>query len=229
MAKTLKMLRYISVSFFLLVVFPLIGQTQKGTWKPARGFTVGVNLAGVINKAINNDRSGLSVVSRISVSNQWLLLAEAGYENVLVEKSEYNYSSNGSFLKAGFEYDVFSNKEVGSNDNLLFGLHYGFALQEQGSSRYVIENGYWGDFNGQIATHTVNTHWIELSAGPRVELFKNFYMGWTLQMQVALFRANPEVLAPYLTPGYGYGDNKINAGFSFNLEYMIPWKKAGIE
>jgi hypothetical protein len=229
MVKTLKMLRYISISLLLLVLAPLKGQIKEQKWVPTRGFTIGVNLAGPINQAIDNHRGGISFLSRIWVRDQWLLMAEAGFESVLVNNSVYNYASNGTFLKAGLEYDVFKNKEPWSNDNMLFGLHYGYALQEHGASAFYIQNGYWGNYTGKTDPYLTGTHWIELSGGPRVELFKNVYLGWTLQLKLALFRNNSEKLAPYLVPGFGNGDNSVNGGFSFSLEYMIPWKQGGME
>ncbi len=229
MVKILRMLRYIFISLFFVGLFPLKGQTETGKWEPSRGFSLGVNVSGPINRIFDKDRSGISFISRMSVKNQLIFLAEAGYENISFENSRYNYSSNGSFLKAGLEYDVFGEKELGSNDNLLFGLHYGFALQEHSSSQFVIENVYWGDYSGHKGAYTTSTHWIELSGGPRMELFKNFYMGWVFQIKVALYRNNPDILLPYLIPGFGNGDNSINAGFSYTLEYMIPWKKGRVK
>ncbi len=225
MAKMLKMLRYIFISLFLGAGIVAGAQVQKEKWQPSKGFTLGVNLAGPVNKAFDKSRSGISFLSRMSVKDQMIFLAEAGYENVSFSKKRYHYTSNGTFLKAGLEYDVFKEKEAGSNDNLLFGLHYGYALQEQSASYFIIENGYWDDYTGSIGTNTVNTHWIELTGGPRMELFKNFYMAWTFHLKVAIYRDNPNILAPYLIPGFGNGDNRLNAGFSYTMEYLIPWKK----
>ncbi len=229
MAKTLKMLRYLFISFFLFVLLQVKGQTKSANWEPSQGITVGVNLAGPINKVFNNYRTGLSFLTRISVKEKILFLGEAGYEKVFFEEEKYHYSSNGTFLKAGFEYDVLGVKEAGSNDNLLFGLHYGLAIQEHGAPHFMIENGYWNIYTGDIGIYTVNTHWLEISGGPRMELFKNLYLGWTFQIKVSIINDNPDILSPYFIPGFGNGDNRINAGFSYYVEYMIPWKKAGLK
>jgi hypothetical protein len=227
MEKPLKMLRYICISLFLLWSASVAyGQVADAEIATSKGFTVGVNLAGPINKLFDDGRSGISFLSRMSLKSPYSLLAEVGYENVLFENSKYSYSSNGTFFKAGVEYDVFAGKAMGSNDNLLFGLHYGYAIQEQEASSFTIENSYWGDYHGDLGVYTVNTHWLELSGGPRMELFKNFYMGWTLQLKLAVYRDNPDILSPYLIPGFGNGDNRINLGFSYSVEYLIPWNKS---
>lgn len=221
------MLRYIFISLFLLgSVLLTNGQVAEADLAAPKGFTLGVNLAGPINKLFDEGRSGISFVSRMSIKLPYSLLAEVGYENVLFENSKYRYSSNGTFFKAGVEYDVFAGKGLGSNDNLLFGMHYGYALQTQEAASFTIENSYWGDYHGDLGLYTVNTHWVELSGGPRMEIFKNFYMGWTLQLKLAVYRDNSNILSPYLVPGFGNGDNRINLGFSYSVEYLIPWDKS---
>lgn len=229
MVKVLKMLRYIFISIFIVNLVPLMGQEKSSNWEPAQGFTLGVNLAGPVNSFFNDETSGISFVSRMSIKKQLLFMAEAGYEKTSFEKSNYHYNSDGTFLKVGIEYDAFKEKEVGRNDNLLFGLHYGFAFQEQSCPQYVIENGYWGNYTGSLGSSSVNTHWIEVSAGPRMELFKNFYMAWAFRVRIALLRDYPNELSPYQVPGFGNGDNMVNLGFSYTVEYMIPWKKAKVK
>ncbi len=122
-------------------------------------------------------------------------------------------------------YDFFSVDEKGNNDNIFIGLNYGFALQEHRAGGYTISNGYWDDFRDSESAYVLNTHWLEVSAGPRTELLNNLYMGWTVNLRVKILQNNPEELQPYSVPGFGSGDNAVNMGFSYVIEYMIPWKK----
>jgi hypothetical protein len=54
-------------------------------------------------------------------------------------------------------------------------------------------------------------------------------MGWTLNLRIKLFENNSRVLEPYSIPGYGNGDNNINPGFSYVIEYFIPWGKNPVQ
>jgi hypothetical protein len=128
------------------------------------------------------------------------------------------------------EYDLLKikKKEVGRNDNLLVGAFYGYAVQQHSSPRYLIRNDYWNDFSGNFTKNTVNTHWLEVSLGPRAEMFKNFFLSWSLHILFTVYQNNNGLMDPYLIPGYGNGMNKVNASFSYNIEYLIPWKKEKI-
>ncbi len=219
------MLRYIFISTLLLVSISVRPQLVQERMETSRGFTLGVNLAGPINKLFDTDRTGFSFLTRINLKENLFFIGEAGFENVNFEKTAYHYDSNGTFIRLGAELDVLPERKEGSNDNLLIGLQYGFALQEQVASYYFVENGYWDDYSGRMGANTINTHWVELSAGPRAELFKNFYLSWNLHIRVKVANNNTSLLEPYIVPGFGSGDNRLNAGFSYVLEYMIPWNR----
>jgi hypothetical protein len=225
MAKILKMLRYIFISTLLLLSLSARSQLIQEAKETAQGFTLGVNLAGPVNKLFDKDRTGFSFLTRINIQEDLFFIGEAGYENVNFEKTAYHYDSNGTFIRIGAEMDVLPAKEEGSNDNLLIGLQYGFALQEQVATHFFVENGYWDDYSGRMGANTINTHWIELSGGPRAELFNNFYISWNLHIRVSVANSNTSMLEPYIVPGFGSGDKRLNAGFSYVLEYMIPWNR----
>ena len=225
-----RMSRYLFISLLLFSCSGLWSQEitknfLRGTISRPQGISVGVNLAGPINKIIDGDRTGFSLISRFNLTDIILFKAEAGYENVSFEKDSYHYNSNGSFIKLGLERDILPKKEEGSRDNILVGLHYGFALQEQGSDYCLIENGYWNDYSGRIGSNTLKSHWLELSVGPRAEVFKNFYMNWNLHLRLSIADSNTSLLEPYIVPGFGAGDKNFVLGFSYTIEYLIPWKK----
>jgi hypothetical protein len=234
MGNQLKILSFIFISFLL---FPGLLRSQESEREiksnkavQVQGITLGINLEGPIGRFFDTDRSAFSAVTHINLSPGWFFRGEAGFENLVFsseneEERNYSYESNGSFLKAGMLYDFFSVDEKGNNDNILVGLNYGFALQEHRAGDYTIQNGYWEDFHGSESFYVLNTHWLEVSAGPRTELLKNLYMGWTVNLRVKILQNNAEELQPYSVPGFGSGDNTVNVGFSYVIEYMIPWKK----
>ncbi len=228
-----KILSFIFISLFLVPCLVKGQDSKKDSEskrdKQVQGITVGINFEGPIGRFFDTDRSAFSAVTHINVSPGLFFRGEAGFENLVFsaeneEDRNYSYESNGSFLKAGMLYDFFSVDEKGNNDNIFVGLNYGFALQEHRAGNYIIPNGYWADYHGSESAYFLNTHWLEVFAGPRTELLKNLYMGWTVNLRVKVLQNNPEVLQPYSIPGFGSGDNTVNVGFSYVIEYMIPWK-----
>ena len=225
MMKISRILKYLFISFLFLIPLNINGQNNE-EWFPSQGFTLGVNLAGPFTTIINNERNGFSFLTRISVKDQFNLYGELGFENVNFEKPEYHYNSNGSFFKLGLERNILKTAEAGRIDNLLVGAFYGFAVQQHGASRIFIPNGYWDNHAGRMGAYAMSSHWFEISGGPRMELFKNFFVGWSMHLRILIYRNNSNIMDPYLIPGYGNGGNVVNASFSYNIEYMIPWKKA---
>lgn len=231
MVKVPKILRYIFISLFLPVAL-LNAQEERNAKEPADvvtpGFTLGLNLEGPVYYFFDRDKVAFSAVTHIELAPNWFFRGEAGFENLTfsaenIEKRNYAYQSNGSFFKAGILYDFFNIEEAGNNDNVFVGLNYGFALQEHGASRFTIENSYWDNYQGSLNKYVIGTHWLEISAGPRTELVKNLYMGWTINLRIKMLQNNRQVLEPYSIPGYGKGDSNLNAGFSYVIEYFFPW------
>jgi hypothetical protein len=231
MEKPSRILSFIFISLFLFSSFL---EAQKREEKKLNegplGLTLGVNLEGPIGRFFDSDKSAFSAIMHIKFAPDWFFRGEAGFENLTFsseneQERNYSYESNGSFLKAGILYDFFKVEENGNNDNIFIGLNYGFALQEHGSSSYTIKNDYWNDYSGSTGKYVISTHWLEVCAGPRTELWKNLYMGWTINLRVKILQSNSDVLDPFSIPGFGNGDNTVNLGFSYVIEYFIPWGK----
>ncbi len=225
------MLRFLSISILFLVT-PNMAFSQrsadiesllKNEGVPI-GFTVGVNIATPVISFFDNSRTGVSFMTRINIFEDWFFNGEVGYENVSSNISTLNYQSNGTFLKIGGEKNLLSKKKT-LTDNIFIGVQYGMALQEQSASSIIVENGYWEDYRGSIPSETVQTHWIEVSGGPRAELLKNLYFGWKIHIMTSVALIGQENLKPYAVPGFGNGDKRVNGGFSYTVEYMFPWKK----
>jgi len=229
--KILRMLRYLFINILLIgITFSSFGQQKsKANFVGEKefvpiGFTLGVNLATPLNSFVDNSRSGVSFLTRINLFEDWFFNGEVGYENVSSDTNVLNYQSNGTFLKVGGEKNILSKKKS-LTDNIFIGVQYGLAIQDQKASSILIENGYWGDYRGSVNSEVVHTHWLEISAGPRVELLRNIYFGWKVHIRAAVYTGGSDMLKPYAVPGYGNGDRKVNGGLSYTIEYMIPWKK----
>lgn len=217
------MSRYLYISLLLLILTPRI---EAQLAKPVRqAIAFGVDLSPFIVRLFDHDRTGVAFTGRYTLNEKWLVAGEAGFENVSFDKREFDYKSNGSYLRAGFDYNLFKVDEFENNDNLLVGLRYGFAWQEHTNSRFTIVDGYWGDYSSSAGTSQVNSHWIEIVAGLRSEVFKNLYMGWSIRLRQLILSDYPGVLAPYSMPGFGKYDNKTNLGFTYTIEYQIPTLK----
>lgn len=203
-----------------------------------QGLSFGIDVAPFIIRLIDKERTGFSLVGRYGFAKRWWAGAEWGIEHVDYDKSSYTeddkhnvlpydrqifkYSSTGTFIRLGADYDIYMSEEYPTNNNILVGARYGYAWQTHESSGFEIPDNYWGAYQGSVGNTAVNSHWLEGLFGLRCELVPNFYMSWTFRAKVRLLSTHSDDLNPYTIAGFGKYDNRVAMGFTYTLEYQIP-------
>lgn len=200
-----------------------------------QGISVGVDISPIIMRIINEEVTGLAFVGRYGFGNRWYGAAEVGYENTKYNKSRklendsikslYEYEANGAFLRIGMDYDIWNSEDFPTNDNIFIGFRYSYAWQNQRCDLFTIEDKYWGDYIGSIDKTSVNSHSIDALFGLRCELLPNIYMGWTFRFRFLIACSHDDILDPYNIAGYGKYDTKATMGFTYTIEYQIPFNK----
>ncbi len=189
------------------------------------GLSLGIDLSPFIQKLFDNDRTGLAFIGRYGFRERWYANAELGYENIDLHSADFDYKSNGTFIRLGLDYDIFNVGKWQDNDNIFIGLRYGYSYQSHESERFEVVDSYWGNLVSSVGKNSVNSHWVETIFGLRGEMLPNFYMGWSFRARFLLASTHNGVLEPYYIAGYGLFDNKVNLGFAYTLEYQIPFKR----
>lgn len=192
-----------------------------------QGLALGIDLSPFIIRAVKDERTGFCVVGRYGVKNRWFAAAEVGFEHIKYAKKNYDYKSNGSYVRIGMDYDIFNSEDAPTNDNVFVGLRYAYAWQQHESGKFTIVDDYWGDYEGSVGKTSVNSHSVDLLGGIRCEMLRNLYMGWTFRCRFLLASKHSDDLKPYAIAGYGNYDNKVAIGFSYTIEYQIPFNKLG--
>lgn len=192
-----------------------------------QGLSLGIDLSPFIMRMIKDERTGLAFIGRYGVKNRWFAAAELGYEHIKYDKENYDYKSDGTFIRLGMDYDIFNSEDFPTNDNIFVGLRYAYAWQTHESGKFTIVDSYWGDYSGSVGKTSVNSHSVDLVGGIRCEMLRNFYMGWTFRCRFLLASKHSDDLKPYAIAGYGNYDNKVAIGFTYTLEYQIPFNKLG--
>lgn len=190
-----------------------------------QGLSLGIDLSPFIMRLIKDERTGFAFVGRYGIKNRWFANAELGYEHIKYDKEGYAYKSDGTFVRLGVDYDIFNSEDFPFNDNIFIGLRYAYAWQSHQSDRFTIVDSYWGDFSGSVGKTSVNSHSIDAVGGIRCEMIKNFYMGWSFRCRFLLASKHSDDLKPYAIAGYGKYDSKVAIGFTYTLEYQIPFNK----
>lgn len=203
-----------------------------------QGLALGIDLSPFITHFINKENTGLAFTGRYGFKNVWWASAEIGYQNTKYnrdvtkadgqeQETTLAYKSNGTFIKVGLDYDLFNSEDFPVNDNILIGFRYGYAWQNHEAENFTIIDDYWGSYKGSVGKTPVNSHFLEALFGLRCEVLRNFYMGWSFRFRLLLASTHNNQLDPYSIPGFGSYDSRAALGFTYTLEYQIPFNKLG--
>ena len=141
-----------------------------------------------------------------------------------------HYKSAAPYFRVGADYNVVK-------EYLYVGLRYGFSSFKYDISSTPFSDpiyggsmanpglidGIWG---GSVPYHynglKSNMQWLELVAGVNVQIYKSFYMGWTLRFKFKTAGSISEHGNPWYVPGFGEYDSS-NIGITYTLIYKLPF------
>jgi len=185
-----------------------------------------------IKSSSDGDNLNYEIVGDLQITENLYLAAEYGLTDRLIEDENINFNSNGSFLRFGFDYNMFNNW-VGMDNSIFFGLRYGSSNFSNKIESYNVRNSdaYFSNFvdnNYQTIDHSNLTgNWLEIVAGVKVETFNNVYLGFSLRLNKLLSTQKPENFDNLYIPGFNKvtDDNTFGSGFNYTLTYSIPLRK----
>lgn len=225
----------------LLLVASFLGNAQevkvKDSIKPKTeryGLRVGVDLFKLTRSFYEKDYRGIELVGDFKLTRKHYIAAEIGTENKTVDDDRLNFTTKGTYLKAGFDYNGYENW-LGMNNMLYVGMRYGFSSFSQTLNSYSIynPNPYFGQapekpsgekFNGLTA------QWVEVLAGAKAEMFKNFYVGMSVRLNYLVSNKKPDGFDNLYIPGFNRTyDGKFGVGLNYTISYFVPIFKSEVK
>ena len=193
---------------------------------------LGLDVFKPIKSSSDGDNLNYEIVGDLQITENLYLAAEYGLIDRLIEDENINFNSNGSFLRFGFDYNMFKNW-VGMDNSIFLGLRYGSSNFSNKIESYNVRNSdaYFSNFvdnNYQTIDHSNLTgNWLEIVAGVKVETFNNVYLGFSLRLNKLLSTQKPENFDNLYIPGFNKvtDDNTFGSGFNYTLTYSIPLRK----
>ena len=193
---------------------------------------LGIDIFKPIKSSSDGDNLNYEIVGDLQITENLYLAAEYGLTDRLIEDENINFNSNGSFLRFGFDYNMFKNW-VGMDNSIFLGLRYGTSNFSNKIESYNVRNSdaYFSNFvdnNYQTIDHSNLTgNWLEIVAGVKVETFNNVYLGFSLRLNKLLSTQKPENFDNLYIPGFNKvtDDNTFGSGFNYTLTYSIPLRK----
>jgi hypothetical protein len=218
MRKTLK------YSFSLLALLAVMGWIHGQDGMRVRGPRIGFDLASLRLLYFDPDRMLYTVSVDYEFRQDIYPVVDLGYQHVKLNRENYQYRSSGIFARVGTDVNLLNyDKQVDVYEMLYVGGRYGLSLFDQQADNIFIPDAYWGDFSGgKVEKQSVNAHWFSLGGGMRAEVFRNFFMGWSVFMNIRFFQSGAEGMVPYNIPGFGKGANRVTVSFNYSLSYRLP-------
>lgn len=209
-----------SLLFFVSGVF---AQEEK---PETREISLGVDLSRFALPLLDSTRLGWEMSADFELLKDVFVAGEVGYQNTNLKRENYDYSGNGYYVRLGVDYNFMKHVDSTSTDQMLVGLRYGFTTFNHMAENVIVDDIFYGRYQGgTIPKSWLAANWLEVDAGMRVELFSNFYLGWTLRIKTKLWCSKDQHLEPYYIPGFGRNYSNTNIGINYSLYYCLPIKK----
>ena len=194
------------------------------------GLRVGIDLFKLTRGLYDEGYKGIEFVGDYRLTKKYFLAAEIGNENKTTDDDRLNFTTKGSYLKVGFDYNAYENW-LDMENIISIGLRYGFSSfnQELNSYRIYNANPYFGEvpaiasgekFNGLTAS------WIEVVAGIKAKVFDNVFVGFSLRLNRLVSNKKPGNFDNLYIPGFNRTyDGDFGVGFNYTVSYFIPLYK----
>lgn len=192
---------------------------------------VGLDMIKPARTQFEDGYQGLEIVGDLKLSKRLFVAAEVGSEKRTQQSEQINFTTKGSYIKAGVDYNFFNNWK-GMNNSLFIGFRLARSLHNHTVNNYTLyalsqyipvptSEGYLTGEREQLSTG-----WFEFLFGTKVQLLPNFYAGLSLRMHGLLSNKQPQDFGNLYAPGFNRitDDNKFGGSFNYTLTYAFPFR-----
>jgi hypothetical protein len=228
-----------SVALLLLsiITFAQEKKTITDTIVPKKeryGLRVGVDLFKLTRSFYDKDYQGLELVGDYRLTRKHYLAVELGNENKTVDDEQLNFTTKGSYIKVGFDYNGYENW-LNMENQIYVGLRYGLSTFSQTLNSYSIynTNQYFGPSNliqSGEQFDGLSAQWLEVVAGMKAEVFSNIFVGFSFRINRLFSQKQPDNFENLYIPGFNRTYNgDFGVGFNYTVSYFIPLYKATVK
>ncbi|SMG41970.1 hypothetical protein SAMN05661096_02846 [Marivirga sericea] len=232
----------LSCLFFSLISFSLLGQvpnssadidsTEQRVVEPERpkvpksffiptGIRIGTDLVALGVNAFGDNRQRYEVQADIDFHRIYLI-GSYGINKYQTKGEGFEYSNDGNYYRVGIEADFL--KFDPDHNTLTFGLRYARANYSELLTTNLVSPIY-GPYQESLTNEAVSARWFEMTAGLRVMILKNLYMGYSFRIQLNRRIFNANEFRSYDIPGFGRAEFDNRWTFNYYLTYRLAWKE----
>jgi hypothetical protein len=202
--------------------------------KERYGLRLGVDLFKLTRSFYEKDYRGLELVGDYRLTRRHFIAGEIGNENKTVDDDRLNFTTKGTYLKVGFDYNTYEN--WGNMENVIsLGMRYGVSSFSQTLNSYTLYNPYpyfgaVAEVPSGVVSKGLSAQWIEIVAGMKAKVFNNVFMGFSFRVNRLLSQKKPDNFDNLYIPGFNrtYNGN-FGVGFNYTVSYFIPLYKSTVK
>ncbi len=202
-------------------------------YKQRYGLRLGGDVSKLVRSFLDDDYSGFEINGDYRLTKRWFLAGEIGFEERTLGNDFINTTSNGTYFKAGADFNMYKNW-LGMENMIYSGFRVGVSTFTQTLNNFTVftTDQFWNpqfSSNDAVETDGLNAIWAELIIGIKAEIFHNLYIGLNAQIKSLVSEKAPDNLENLYIPGFARTYDSGNFGFSYgyNISYLIPlYKKA---
>lgn len=215
----------------------LRNEAKKDTIPPKKeryGLRLGVDLFKLTRSFYETDYRGLELVGDYRLTRRHFLAAEIGNEDKTVDDDQVNFTTKGTYLKVGFDYNTYQNW-LDMENVISVGLRYGVSSFSQTLNHYSVynPNPYFGEAPVIISGEEfdgLSASWIEVVAGMKAEVFNNIFVGFSVRLNRLVSQKRPDNFDNLYIPGFNRTYNgDFGVGFNYTVSYFIPLYKSTVK
>lgn len=224
LSKTSKFISILLLISFVLPFNLMAEQTSENKKKNEMpllsGIGVGVDLCGLMMKALNTRFANMEVMGRIGLKEKYFPVVELGIGDCTKSGGENSntFSTTSPYFRIGADYNV--NKKFNGN-RFLVGMRYGFSnykydftCPDYQDPVYQIERPL------NLEGLKGKNQWMELVVGFETKLWSIVRLGYNVRYKFRVRQSVSDMGEPYFVPGFGRNDSNTWGG-SVNLTFDV--------
>lgn len=194
------------------------------------GLRFGVDLYKIGKSIADKNYKGIEIAADYRIAKKYFLAAEIGTESKTDQDKLLDFGTNGSYLKAGFDFNAHENW-LDLENMIYFGLRYSASTFSQKINSYTIYNQdhYFDAAPAILANQKFNglsAQWIEIVFGLKTRVVNNFFVGFSLRTNMLISNSKPENFDNLYIPGFNSTyDGNFGVGFNYTVSYLVPFYK----
>ncbi|MBQ0769908.1 MAG: hypothetical protein KBT58_11490 [Bizionia sp.] len=237
MKKTRTLTYFTSTLVLLLFCVTATAQEQKASSKKATdtlvikqkyGLRLGADISKLVRSFLDDEYKGFEINGDYRLTKNWYVAGELGTEEKTTSNDFLSTTANGSYFKAGFDYNMYTNW-LGMENMIYSGFRVGASTFSQQRNSYTVysTDQFWApQFTSDEIEKVsgLSSIWAELILGLKAEVLSNLFVGVQAQLKYSISEDESGSFGNNYIPGFGktYDDSKIGVGYGYTVSYLIP-------